>query len=54
MRVGGCPQDRLVTAINTLHRMGARFEITDEWITASAPDGLRPIAASRPTPTPGS
>jgi len=34
VRVGGCHQDRLVTAINTLQRMGARVEITDEWITA--------------------
>ena len=32
VRVHGCPQDRLVTAITTLDRMGARFEITDEWI----------------------
>jgi UDP-N-acetylglucosamine 1-carboxyvinyltransferase len=36
VRVHGCPQDRLVTAITTLARMGARFEITDEWISASA------------------
>jgi UDP-N-acetylglucosamine 1-carboxyvinyltransferase len=44
VRVHGCPQDRLVTAITTLARMGARFEITDEWITASAPAGLRSAA----------
>jgi UDP-N-acetylglucosamine 1-carboxyvinyltransferase len=44
VRVHGCPQDRLVTAITTLGRMGARFEITDEWITASAPGGLRSAA----------
>jgi UDP-N-acetylglucosamine 1-carboxyvinyltransferase len=44
VRVHGCPQDRLVTAITTLARMGARFEITDEWITASAPGGLRSAA----------
>lgn len=44
VRVHGCPQDRLVTATTTLARMGAQFEITDEWITASAPDGLRPAA----------
>jgi UDP-N-acetylglucosamine 1-carboxyvinyltransferase len=44
VRVHGCPQDRLVTAITTLARMGTRFDITDEWITASAPDGLQPAA----------
>ena len=42
VRVHGCPQDRLVTAITTLARMGAQLDITDEWITASAPSGLRP------------
>ncbi|MDQ3145763.1 MAG: UDP-N-acetylglucosamine 1-carboxyvinyltransferase [Actinomycetota bacterium] len=36
VRVHGCAQDRLVTAISTLHRMGARFEITDEWVAAEA------------------
>jgi UDP-N-acetylglucosamine 1-carboxyvinyltransferase len=49
VRVHGCPQDRLVTAITTLARMGARFEITDEWITASAPGGLRPAAVHTDT-----
>ncbi|MEV0402232.1 UDP-N-acetylglucosamine 1-carboxyvinyltransferase [Actinoallomurus sp. NPDC050550] len=49
VRVHGCTQDRLVTAITTLARMGARFEITDEWITASAPDGLRPAAVHTDT-----
>lgn len=49
VRVHGCPQDRLVTAITTLDRMGARFEITDEWIMASAPDGLRPAAVQTDT-----
>jgi UDP-N-acetylglucosamine 1-carboxyvinyltransferase len=44
VRVHGCPQDRLVTAITTLARMGAQIDITDEWITASAPSGLRPAA----------
>src|SRR3546814_1305662 len=29
VRVGGCHQDRLVTAINTLHRMGAHVDIND-------------------------
>ena len=49
VRVVGCRQDRLVTAINVLHRMGARVEVTDEWTTASAPDGLRPVAVSTDT-----
>ena len=43
VRVAGCPQDRMVTAISTLQRMGAVFEINDEWISASA-TGLRPVA----------
>ena len=49
VRVHGCPQDRLVTEITTLARMGARFEITDEWITASAPGGLRSAAVHTDT-----
>jgi UDP-N-acetylglucosamine 1-carboxyvinyltransferase len=49
VRVHGCPQDRLVTAITTLARMGARFEITDEWVMASAPQGLRPAAVQTDT-----
>ena len=49
VRVHGCPQDRLVTAITTLAKMGARFDITDEWITATAPDGLRSAAVHTDT-----
>ena len=49
VRVHGCPQDRLVTPITTLARMGAQFEITDEWVMASAPDGLRPAAVQTDT-----
>jgi UDP-N-acetylglucosamine 1-carboxyvinyltransferase len=49
VRVHGCPQDRLVTAITTLAKMGARFEITDEWITATATNGLRPAAVHTDT-----
>jgi UDP-N-acetylglucosamine 1-carboxyvinyltransferase len=49
VRVHGCPQDRLVTAITTLARMGAQFEITDDWIMASAPGGLRPAAVQTDT-----
>ena len=49
VRVHGCPQDRLVTAVTTLARMGAEFEITDDWIMASAPRGLRPAAVQTDT-----
>ena len=49
VRVHGCAQDRLVTAITTLHRMGARFHITDDYIQASAPDGLCPAAVQTDT-----
>src|SRR5580693_3744437 len=49
VRVHGCPQDSLVTAITTLARMGARVEITDDWITASAPHGLRAAAVHTDT-----
>jgi UDP-N-acetylglucosamine 1-carboxyvinyltransferase len=49
VRVHGCHQDRLVTAITTLARMGAQFTITDEWLTATAPDGLRPAAVQTDT-----
>jgi UDP-N-acetylglucosamine 1-carboxyvinyltransferase len=41
VRVFGCSQDRLVTAISTLGRMGVGFDITDEYITAYA-DDLQP------------
>jgi UDP-N-acetylglucosamine 1-carboxyvinyltransferase len=49
VRVHGCAQDRLVTAITTLHRMGARFDITDEYIQASAEGPLRPAAVQTDT-----
>jgi UDP-N-acetylglucosamine 1-carboxyvinyltransferase len=42
VRVYGCPQGRLITAISTLHRMGARFEITDDFVAAEAAKGLGP------------
>jgi UDP-N-acetylglucosamine 1-carboxyvinyltransferase len=42
VRVFGCPQGRLVTAISTLHRMGARFDITDDYLAAEAQKGLGP------------
>jgi UDP-N-acetylglucosamine 1-carboxyvinyltransferase len=49
VRVFGCPQGGLVTAISTLHRMGARFEITDYYVAAEAPDGLRSLAVQTDT-----
>lgn len=49
VRVHGCTQDRMVTAITTLNRMGAQFRITDEYVQASAPHGLRPAAVQTET-----
>ena len=49
VRVHGCAQDRLVTAITTLHRMGATFDITDDYIQASAPNGLVSAAVQTDT-----
>jgi UDP-N-acetylglucosamine 1-carboxyvinyltransferase len=43
VRITGCAQERLVTAISTLQRMGASFRITDDTITAWA-DRLKPCA----------
>jgi len=44
VRVVGCGQDRLVTAITTLLRMGATVDVDDHGMSASAPDGLRAAA----------
>jgi UDP-N-acetylglucosamine 1-carboxyvinyltransferase len=49
VRVHGCAQDRLVTAIETLRKMGAQFEIDDAYISASAPGGLRSAAVHTDT-----
>jgi len=43
VRIVGCAQERLVTAISTLQRMGAEFSITDGAISATA-ERLRPAA----------
>jgi UDP-N-acetylglucosamine 1-carboxyvinyltransferase len=48
VRVFGCHQDRLVTAISTLSRIGARFDITDEWVAAE-PQGLHSAAVETGT-----
>ena len=44
VRVVGCGQDRLVTAITTLMRMGAIVDVDDHGMAASAPEGLRAAA----------
>jgi len=44
VRVGGCAQERMVTAISTLQRMGAGLEIDDDWISAHPGQGLSAIA----------
>ncbi|MFN2506739.1 MAG: UDP-N-acetylglucosamine 1-carboxyvinyltransferase [Acidimicrobiales bacterium] len=50
VRIRGCSQDRLVTAISVLQRVGAEFEIDDDGIAAQAgPDGLRPAAVQTAT-----
>src|SRR5438874_4613417 len=50
VRVVGCSQDRLVTAISTLQRMGAEFDIDDEGIAAEVgPGGLRPAVVQTDT-----
>ena len=51
VRIIGCAQERLVTAISTLQRMGASFRITDDTVSAWA-DELRPYAV-RTSPHPG-
>ena len=49
VRIVGCDQDRLVTAISTLQRMGATFEITEGGIAAWADGPLRPAAVQTRT-----
>jgi UDP-N-acetylglucosamine 1-carboxyvinyltransferase len=49
VRVFGCPQGRLITAIATLHRMGVQFEITDYYLAAEAPEGLQALAVQTDT-----
>jgi UDP-N-acetylglucosamine 1-carboxyvinyltransferase len=52
VRVVGCAHDRLVTAVATLQRMGATFEIGDDDLLVRATDELRPIAVAT-SPHPG-
>jgi len=50
VRIVGCAQDRLVTAISTLKRLGAEFAIDDDGIAAEVgPAGLRPAAVHTDT-----
>ncbi len=46
--VHGCSQDRLVTAISMLSRMGAEFEITDKTVSAKA-ERLNPATVETDT-----
>jgi UDP-N-acetylglucosamine 1-carboxyvinyltransferase len=48
VRVAGCSQDRLVTALSTLRRMGATFDITEDSVTVH-PGELRSIAVGTST-----
>ena len=48
VRVAGCSQDRLVTALSTLRRMGATFDITEDSVTVQ-PGELRSIAVGTST-----
>ncbi|MFN2606675.1 MAG: UDP-N-acetylglucosamine 1-carboxyvinyltransferase [Acidimicrobiales bacterium] len=48
VRIRGCSQDRLVTAISTLQRMGAHFEISEDGIAAEGGD-LHPAAVQTNT-----
>jgi UDP-N-acetylglucosamine 1-carboxyvinyltransferase len=44
VRVKGCPQSSLTTAITTLQSMGADIRITDEWVAADQALPLRSVA----------
>ncbi len=48
VRVSGCNQGRLVTAISTLYRMGAQCDVTDDYVSARA-DSLRPAVVMTDT-----
>ncbi len=48
VRVHGCTQGRVVTAITTLARMGVQFEIEDKWLSAKA-DKLSPVVVNTDT-----
>jgi UDP-N-acetylglucosamine 1-carboxyvinyltransferase len=49
VKVYGCHQERLVTAISTLYRMGVEFEITDEYVMAKPTSNLKPAVVSTDT-----
>ena len=48
VRVYGCSQGRVVTAISTLYRMGVEMEITDRWFSGKA-NRLSPSVVSTDT-----
>ena len=48
VQVSGCSQDRLVTALSTLRRMGAAFDISEDSVTVQ-PSELRSIAVGTST-----
>jgi UDP-N-acetylglucosamine 1-carboxyvinyltransferase len=49
VRVEGCPQASLTTALTTLQSMGADLEITDEWIAARQGMPLKAVAVHTDT-----
>lgn len=48
VKVTGCEQDRLVTALSTFRRMGARFDVSEDGVTVEGSE-LRPIAVNTST-----
>lgn len=49
VKVEGCSQGRLVTAISTLYRMGVEFDITDNYVMAKPATNLGPAVVSTDT-----
>jgi UDP-N-acetylglucosamine 1-carboxyvinyltransferase len=49
VKVHGCRQGRLVTAISTLYRMGVEFDITDEYVMAKPAGKMSPAVVSTDT-----
>jgi UDP-N-acetylglucosamine 1-carboxyvinyltransferase len=49
VKVFGCHQGRLVTAISTLYRMGVEFDITDDYVMAKPAAKMSPAVVSTDT-----
>lgn len=49
VKVIGCAQDRMVTALSTLRRIGAEFDVSEESVTVRSGGELRPIAVGTST-----